>query len=201
MPLKPNKHAIPQSHTSKRPIEGFNRRQRTFHLSSPSLYHPLWQRHRIRSHRTSSNLGSELKNLDNRIQIAEATLALLTDDLHRSRIPVQVCHIKLKNHPRDDGARAELGLQLKDSEKEESGKVAQIQTHLQQISSVMEETFRERCAEEVRAVGMKMKSPEDRASRLLEESRSVAVRLWEVRDEMVARNDELAERKEVECGI
>ncbi|KAI7214942.1 hypothetical protein KC333_g5724 [Hortaea werneckii] len=130
------------------------------------------------------------EDLDNRIQIAEATLGKLTDDLHRSRIPVQVCHIKLKNHPRDDGSKAESEDQLKDSEEMESGKVAQIQAYLQQMSSLMEETFRERCAEEVRAVGMKTKNPEDSASCLLEEWRSVADRLWGVRDEMVAHDDE-----------
>ncbi|KAI7543735.1 hypothetical protein KC331_g7228 [Hortaea werneckii] len=130
------------------------------------------------------------EDLDNRIQIAEATLGKLTDDFQHSQKQVQICNGKLKNHTRDDGTKAELEDQVKDLEEKESSKVAQIQTHLQQISSLMEATFHERCVEEARAVGMKMKSPEDRASRLLEEWRSVAGRLWEVRDEMAARNDE-----------
>ncbi|KAI7277534.1 hypothetical protein KC345_g6558 [Hortaea werneckii] len=107
------------------------------------------------------------EDLDIRIQTAETTLEPLIHDLHSIRHKVKLCQDKLKDHPHDDGSQAELKSQLEDFEEKEGDKVAEIQAHLQQISRFMEETLRERCAEEVRAAGMKRKSPEDGAGRLL----------------------------------
>ncbi|KAI6832189.1 hypothetical protein KC332_g3457 [Hortaea werneckii] len=125
-------------------------------------------------------------DLDNRIQTAEATLETLTCDLHSIRHKVKLCENKLEDHPNDDGSQAELKSQLEDFEEKEGDKVAEIQAHLQQISRFMEETLRERCAEEVRAAGMRSKSPEDGAGRIFEEWRLITIRLWELRDEMAA---------------
>ncbi|KAI6859893.1 hypothetical protein KC323_g6421 [Hortaea werneckii] len=126
------------------------------------------------------------EDLDNRIQTAEATLGKLIHDLHSARRKVKLCENKLKDHPHDDGSQAELKSQLEDFEEKEGDKVAEIQAHLQQISRFMEETLRERCAEEVRATGMKMENLEDGAGRLLEEWRLATIRLWELRDETAA---------------
>lgn len=69
-------------------------------------------------------------DLDNRVQIAEATLGKLTNDSHGLQHKVQRCKYKYKNHPYDDGSQVELEVQHKDYEEKESGKVAQIQAHL-----------------------------------------------------------------------
>ncbi|KAI7377562.1 hypothetical protein KC336_g19529 [Hortaea werneckii] len=129
-------------------------------------------------------------DLDNRIQKAEADLGKLMDILHSTQHKVQLCDNKLKRHPYDDGSKAELKVQLEDFQEKESGNIASIHAHLQQISSLMEETFRERCAEEVRAVGMEVKSPEAGASHLFEEWRLITLQLWELRDEMVASHEQ-----------
>lgn len=123
-----------------------------------------------------------------------------TDDLHSTRHKVQLCKTKPKNHPHDGGSQAELNIQLKDFEEKERGKVASIQAHVRQISSRMEMTFHDTCVEEVRAVGMERESPEDGARRLLEEWRSVAVRLWEVRDDMAVFLDEATKSRRCEAG-
>ncbi|KAI6826182.1 hypothetical protein KC367_g7008 [Hortaea werneckii] len=130
------------------------------------------------------------EDLDNRIQNAEATLETLIDDFHSTQQKVQLCNDKLKRHPYDDGSKAELKVQLEDFKGKESNKLASIQARLQQISSLMEETFRERCAEEARAVGMKVRSPEAGARDLFEQWRLITLQLWELRDKMVASHEQ-----------
>ncbi|KAI6791606.1 hypothetical protein KC363_g3329 [Hortaea werneckii] len=130
------------------------------------------------------------EDLDNRIQNAEANLGELINGLHSTQHKVQLCENKLKRHPYDDGSKAEMKVQLEDFEGKESNKLASIQARLQQISNHIEETFRERCAEEVRAVGMKVKSPEAGARDLFEEWRLNTLQLWELRDERVASHEQ-----------